>query len=252
MLSFPRSDLRSSRHSRVNLARSCARSSPRGRIDYQGEFYRYSGLFTAARPVQQRLPLKIGAMTGPRSFRLAGEIADGVHVACAHSPEALSFAAQSVREGAELVGRTLDNSFDLCASVLGAISTDSGAAKEAARVAAAFYISSMAPELVERHGIDYADVRPVVDAFGRGDVERALELTRPEIGERLSIAGEPAEWIERLRRDFAPHGYDHIALGLIDPRLVESWSGRRIDGLGDLAGQLELFAAHVAPALTHA
>jgi 5,10-methylenetetrahydromethanopterin reductase len=164
----------------------------------------------------------------------------------------LSFAAQSVREGAELVGRTLDNSFDLCASVLGAISTDSGAAKEAARVAAAFYISSMAPGLVERHGIDYADVRPVVDAFGRGDVERALELTAPEIGERLSIAGEPAEWTERLRHDFAPHGYDHIALGLIDPRLVESWSGRRIDGLGDLAGQLELFAAHVAPALTHA
>jgi len=56
-----------------------------GRIEFQGEFYRYSGLFTAARPVQQRLPLKIGAMKGPGSFRLAGEIADGVHVACAHS-----------------------------------------------------------------------------------------------------------------------------------------------------------------------
>jgi 5,10-methylenetetrahydromethanopterin reductase len=222
-----------------------------GRIDFQGEFYRYSGLFTAARPVQQRLPLKIGAMTGPGSFRLAGEIADGVHVACAHSSEALSFAARSVREGADRAGRRL-GSFDLCASVLGAISSDSGAAKEAARVAAAFYISSMAPELVERHGIDYADVRPVVDAFGRGDVERALELTTPEIGERLSIAGEPAEWIERLRSDFAPHGYDHVALGLVDPSLVESWSGRRIDGVRDLGGQLELFAAHVVPALANA
>jgi len=220
-----------------------------GRIDFQGEFYRYSGLFTAARPVQQRLPLKIGAMKGPGSFRLAGEIADGVHVACAHSSAALSFAARSVREGADRAGRRLDSSFDLCASVLGAISSDSGAAKEAARVAAAFYISSMAPELVERHGIDYGDVRPVVDAFGRGDVERALELTTPEIGERLSIAGEPAEWIERLRSDVAPHGYDHVALGLVDASLVESWSGRRIDGVPDLAGQLELFAAHVVPAL---
>jgi 5,10-methylenetetrahydromethanopterin reductase len=70
-----------------------------GRIDYEGDFYRYSGLFTAARPVQQPLPLKIGAMKGPGSFRLAGEIADGVHVACAHSSEALAFAADSVREG---------------------------------------------------------------------------------------------------------------------------------------------------------
>lgn len=223
-----------------------------GRIDFQGEFYRYSGLFTAARPAQLHLPLKVGAMTGPGSFRLAGEVADGVHVACAHTSAALSFAAQNVREGADRVRRRLDSGFDLCASVLGAISSDSRAAKEAARVAAAFYISSMAPELVERHGIDYTEVRPVVDAFNRGDVERALELTTPQIGERFSIAGEPAEWIERLRRDFAPHGYDHVALGLVDPSLIQSWSGRRIDGVPDLAAQLELFAAHVVPALTDA
>jgi 5,10-methylenetetrahydromethanopterin reductase len=99
---------------------------------------------------------------------------------------------------------------------------------------------------VERHGIAYAAVRPVVDAFGRGDVERALELTTLEMGERLSIAGEPAEWIERLRDDVAPHGYDHVTLGLVDPSLVESWSGLRIDGLPDLAGQLELCATQVA------
>jgi 5,10-methylenetetrahydromethanopterin reductase len=116
-------------------------------------------------------------------------------------------------------------------------------------VAAAFYISSMAPELIERHGISYADVRPVVGAFGRGDVERALELTTPEIGERLSIAGDPAAWIRRLRSDFAPHGYNHIALGLVDPALVEGWSGRRIEGLPSLAAQVELFAAEIAPAL---
>jgi hypothetical protein len=58
-----------------------------GRIDFEGDFYRYSGLFTAASPVQQALPLKIGAMKGPGSFRLAGEITDGVHVACTHSRE---------------------------------------------------------------------------------------------------------------------------------------------------------------------
>jgi 5,10-methylenetetrahydromethanopterin reductase len=221
-----------------------------GRIDYEGDFYRYSGLFTAARPVQQPLPLKIGAMKGPGSFRLAGEIADGVHVACAHSSEALAFAADSVREGAGRVGRDLDGGFDLCASVLGAISTDASAAREVARVAAAFYISSMSPELVERHGIDDAEVQTVVEAFGRGDVERALELTTPEIGERLSIAGDPAAWIERLQRDVVPFGYTHVALGLVDPSLVESWSGRRVDGVPDLAAQFELFAAEVMPALS--
>jgi len=43
-----------------------------------------------------------------------------------------------------------------------------------------------------------------------------------------------------------------VALGLVDPSLIQSWSGRRIDGVPDLAAQLELFAAHVVPALTDA
>ena len=223
-----------------------------GRIDFEGEFYRYSGLFTAARPVQTPLPLKLGAMKGPGSFRLAGEIADGLHVAAAYSAEALAFAADNVRAGAERAGRRLDGRFDLCASVLGAISTDSAAAKAAARVASAFYISSMAPELVERHGIAYSDVRPVVEAFARGDVGRALDLTSAEIGNRLSIAGTPTEWIERIRAEVVPHGYNHLALGLVDPGLIESWSGRRIDGIPELSGQLELVASDVVPHLAAA
>ena len=130
----------------------------------------------------------------------------------------------------------MGTSFDFCASTLGAISTEPAAAKAAARVAAAFYISSMAPGLIERHGIKYAEVRPVVEAFARGEVERALQLTTPEIGERLSIAGTAEDWIQRIRTDIVPHGYNHIALGLVDPRLIESWSGQRTEGLPDLPG----------------
>src|SRR5215210_9530199 len=50
-----------------------------GSIDFEGDFYNYSGVTTAARPVQEHLPLKIGAMGGPKSMELAGEIADGLH-----------------------------------------------------------------------------------------------------------------------------------------------------------------------------
>ena len=46
----------------------------KGAIDFEGEFYKYSGLFTVARPLQERLPVKIGAMRGPRSFQVAGEL----------------------------------------------------------------------------------------------------------------------------------------------------------------------------------
>jgi alkanesulfonate monooxygenase SsuD/methylene tetrahydromethanopterin reductase-like flavin-dependent oxidoreductase (luciferase family) len=217
-----------------------------GKIDFEGDYYRYTGLFTAARPVQARVPLKLGAMLGPGSFRLAGEIADGVHVACAHSDEALRYAADNVRLGAERAGRALDDDFDFCASILGAISHDGAAAKEGARVAAAFYLSSMSPKLVERHGIPFEEVKPVVEAFARGDVEGALKLVPRELGERLSLAGTPEEWVERIRNEFAGNGYNHMALGLVDPHLVQSWSGRAVDGLPSLGEQLRLIQGEVA------
>jgi 5,10-methylenetetrahydromethanopterin reductase len=221
-----------------------------GAIDFDGEFYRYAGLFTAARPVQQHLPLKIGAMRGPGSFRLAGEIADGIHVAAAHSPEALRYAAEKVREGAARIDRHLDENFDFCASILGAISLDEEAALEGARVAAAFYISSMPPELVERHGMTYEEILPVVETFSRGDVEGALSLVSTEMGARLSLAGTPDQWIERIQCDFAPYGYDHLVLGVADPLLVERWSGQPCEGLPSLADQLQLIRDRVVPAFS--
>ena len=43
-----------------------------GAITFEGDFFRYNGLYTFARPVQERIPIKMGAMKGPRSFQAAG------------------------------------------------------------------------------------------------------------------------------------------------------------------------------------
>ena len=75
-----------------------------GAIDFAGDFYWYTGVTTASRPVQEHLPLKIGAMGGPRSMELAGEIADGLHTACAYSPEALSYAVEHFQAGQSAPG----------------------------------------------------------------------------------------------------------------------------------------------------
>ena len=61
--------------------------------------------------------------------------------------------------------------------MLGAIAEDADVAREAARVVAAFYLSSMPPELLLRHGVEPADVAPAIAAFNAGDVRRALALT---------------------------------------------------------------------------
>jgi 5,10-methylenetetrahydromethanopterin reductase len=91
-----------------------------GSIDFAGDFYAYSGVSTAARPVQEHLPLKIGAMGGPRSMELAGEIADGLCTACAYSTEALGYVIDCFDTGVARAGRTRSG-LDVSDSLLGAI-----------------------------------------------------------------------------------------------------------------------------------
>src|SRR5690349_24699786 len=110
-----------------------------GAIGFDGDFYRYSGITTASRPVQEHLPLKIGAMGGPKSMELAGEIADGLHTACAYSADALGYAVEHFHAGVEHAGRSPDG-LDLGDSLLGAIAPDGDVARRAGRILAAFYI----------------------------------------------------------------------------------------------------------------
>jgi 5,10-methylenetetrahydromethanopterin reductase len=219
-----------------------------GEIDFAGDFYRYSGVFTAARPVQQHLPLKIGAMGGPKSMQLAGEIADGMLTACAYSPQAISYAREQVCVGARRADRD-EGTLDVGDNLLGAISTNGDAARAAARVLAAFYIPSMPATLLERRGLFRDELAAVIDAFAAGEVERALELTPEAAVDMLSIAGTPQDWIARLSRDVLPTGIEHLLLSFADPFTVRSWSGREVNDVPDLAGQLRLFREQVIPAL---
>jgi 5,10-methylenetetrahydromethanopterin reductase len=219
-----------------------------GRLDFEGEFYSYSGLFTAARPRQQPLPIKLGGMRGPRSFELAGEVADGLHTALAYSRDALDFTAEAFRRGAQGAGRDWAV-LDLADNMLGAIAEDARPAREAARVVAAFYLSSMPPELLLRNGVDPEDVAPAIAAFNAGDVQRALALTPPEVADALSVAGTAHDWIDKIERDFIPSGFGHLLVTFADPFLVESWSGMTIDGLPSLDDQIRLFHDSVISAL---
>ena len=215
-----------------------------GRIDFEGDFYSYSGLFTAARPRQSPFPIKLGGMRGPRSFELAGEIADGLHTALAYSREALDFTADAFRRGAARAGRDWET-LDLADNMLGAIAEDAEVAREAARVIAAFYLSSMPSELLLRNGVEPADVAPAIAAFNAGDVRRALALTPPTVGDALIVAGTAQDWIEKIGRDLQPAGFNHLLVTFADPFLVESWAGITIDGLPSLDDQIRLFHGSV-------
>jgi 5,10-methylenetetrahydromethanopterin reductase len=219
-----------------------------GKIDFEGDFFHYTGLFTSARPVQERIPLKMGAMKGPRSFELAGEISDGVHHALSYSREAYDYAVDHVKKGAERSGRDWQ-ALDIGAWIVSVVSEDSAAAKRAARILVAFYIPAMPPEQLARHGIDQAEVQPIFDAFAAGDVARAINLCSPELAAQLSVAGTPEECAAQIKRDIQPAGVNHVIFGLADAPLVELFSGQAVAGVPPITAQLRLVAERLIPAL---
>jgi 5,10-methylenetetrahydromethanopterin reductase len=220
-----------------------------GAIDIEGDFYRYSGVTTASRPVQEQLPLKIGAMGGPKSMELAGEIADGLLTACAYSPEALAYAADHFRIGAERSGRNPDG-LDLGDSLLGAIAPDRDVARRAGRILAAFYIPSMPPALLERHGIEPAAVSTVTEAFAAGDVQRALAATPEDVADRIMVAGTPEDWVSWLTEIYAPAGLNHALVSFTDPFTLRAWAGVEVDGLPDLTEQVRIMGERVLPEIS--
>jgi 5,10-methylenetetrahydromethanopterin reductase len=218
-----------------------------GAINYDGEFFRYSGLFTFARPIQEKLPVLIGAMRGPRSFHLAGERFDGVHHALSYTRSAYDYMVEHVRAGAEQAGRDW-RSLDLAAWIVFATGNDSAAAKEAARSMVGLYASAMPVEQLERNGVDPQELQPIIDALGKGDLATAVELTSPELADRLSVAGTPEECVAKMQSEMVDAGVNHLILAITDAALVKSFMGRELDGVATVPEQLQLIHDKVMPA----
>src|SRR4029453_19160249 len=99
---------------------------------------------------------------------------------------------------------------DLAKNVLGAIPPAAEPAREAARIVAAFYISAMPRELLERNGVDPASVEPAVEAFARGEVTQALDLTPQEVTDALTVAGTAQDWLQGLGGGMCPRARGRV------------------------------------------
>jgi 5,10-methylenetetrahydromethanopterin reductase len=222
-----------------------------GAVTHSGEQFTYNGLWTLSRPVQERLPIKLGAMGGPRSFRVAGEQFDGMHHALGYTRENYDYVMENVKAGAEKAGRDWRD-LDLAAWVVWACGEDSAAAKETARIMVAFYLASMPESQLARHGITQDDLKPIFDAFAAGDTQKALDLTSPELGDKLSISGTPEECVAKLQEHVLPTGINHVVAAVVDPYLVKAFTGRDIENGVTTKDQLKLIHDRVMPALSGA
>ena len=219
-----------------------------GTITFDGEFFSYDGLFTFARPVQEHLPIKLGAMRGPKSFQAAGELSDGCHHALSYTREAYDYAVENIRIGAERAGKNADD-LDIGAWVVFATGPDAAKAKDAARAMVGIYASSMPVEQLERNGVDPDELTPIIEAIGAGDLAKGVELTSPELAERLSVSGSPEECAAKIRDEIAPSGVNHMILAITDRSLVKAFTGMDIEGVADTDTQLRMIHDEVIPAV---
>ena len=217
-----------------------------GAITFDGEFFKYHGLFTFARPVQEHLPVKIGSMRGPKSFEAAGEFSDGCHHALGYTRRAYEYGFEHFRAGAERAGKNPDD-LDFAAWVVTAIGRDSAAAKQAARSMVGIYASSMPNELLERNGVDPAELTPIIEAMGEGELAKSIELTSPDLAEKLSIAGTPEEVTSKIKAELEGTGVNHYIAAITDASLVKAFTGQTVEGVATVDEQLRLLADEVMP-----
>jgi len=209
------------------------------RLRFDGEFYRYryTDLRLSARPLQTHLPIAVGTMGGPQSTRLGGELADGAHIAPAHTRAACGFVVDRIRAGAELAGRDWCQ-LDIAVAPVWVCSEDRDAAMEVARIQAAFYLPMLAPKLLDAQRIDHAAVKAIADAWRSGDLTTAISMTTPEMVDAIAIAGEPEECAQKLIAHVQDTGINHIVLMVTDPAHTEIISGRRVSGVPSILEQL--------------
>jgi 5,10-methylenetetrahydromethanopterin reductase len=161
-------------------------------------------------PTGKKVPLRHGkfpvslylSVEGPRGLRLAGRLADGVILGNGFDLNVLQWARDRIAEGAAEAGRSLD-AIDIMAAGMIYVSDDGDEARDRVRCRLAnrahhnFRFTMETVPSGELPGI-----QKFMDAF---DITKPIEervpakLVTEYLLQRFSIAGTPAECIERVR-----------------------------------------------------
>ncbi|MCU1489412.1 MAG: 5,10-methylenetetrahydromethanopterin reductase [Acidimicrobiaceae bacterium] len=140
----------------------------------------------------REVPVFISA-SGPRTLELSGRVADGVILLVGLFPEAVAWALEHVRIGAEKAGRS--DVPHVAVFAYGAIDEDRQAALNEARSIAAWFPQT-APVICELAGLSSALVADVRKAYAGGEFQEAAAaaaLLPDDFVRRVALAGDRAD-----------------------------------------------------------
>lgn len=174
------------------------------RVSYDGSVFGLDGeveLGVALSP--STVPLFFGTM-GPRTLEMAGGAADGVLLGALCSPEYVRGLVERVHEGADRAGRSPDE-VEVAGILITSVAEDREAARRAARPVLAYYLMEIPDASPRMVGTGIArdsllEIRSgLLEAERRGDLDRAVAELPDDLVDVATVAGTPAECVERLR-----------------------------------------------------
>jgi F420-dependent oxidoreductase-like protein len=180
----------------------------RRRVAYQGETLELplpdgpgKALKLTIAPVQQRLPIYLGAM-GPRNLALAGELADG-WLGFMYAPEHAAGFRGHLEQGAARAGRDLDG-FDVAPTVQVHVGEDVEAARDAMRPMLALYVGGMGSrernfynDQARRYGFE-RQAAEVQEHYLAGRRQEAVAALPAELIDLVTLCGPAGKVRERL------------------------------------------------------
>jgi 5,10-methylenetetrahydromethanopterin reductase len=167
------------------------------KVDYEGEFFKVHGL-TLGFQLASKIPLFIASLT-PRTIAYAASVADGVILSPAlNTVWGTERMMEHVKKGEAKGGTQVERASYMLAS----LDSDPEKAKQAVRDYY-FFLYQLAdvvrPEVLAPYGVREEHLRPMKEAWKKGDAAEAKRLIPDEAIERLTVTGTPDHARERIR-----------------------------------------------------
>jgi 5,10-methylenetetrahydromethanopterin reductase len=141
------------------------------------------------------IPIYIGAQ-GPKMLELSGALGDGVLINASH-PNDFKYAIPIIKQGAEKVGRDLDE-FEICAYASFSVDKDFEKAEKAAKVVVAFIITGSPDNVLQRHDVSQDEAKKIYTSIAKGDFGSLMVDVTAEMVESFSISGTPDNCRSRI------------------------------------------------------
>jgi 5,10-methylenetetrahydromethanopterin reductase len=184
---------------------------------FQGQVFNLSpGQTLSYDVVRASVPITIGTW-GPRTARLAGELADEVKIGGSANPAMAAHLSGFIREGELAAGRT-PGGVGICLGAVTVVDADRARARAVARREVAMYAPVVAP--LDPTLRDAEWLGRIAPLAARGDFLAVADLIPDGVLDRLAFAGSPADLVRQVedlvragvtRVEFGtPHGLDPL------------------------------------------